>query len=154
MSWRLWCTRLCGQRRGELGTGGICKSPSRLLLRSTSAPQPSFPFYDFYYSKHRHHYITIPMRLLASLTRLPLSLLITSFALTCSSLPVRSASLTPDNFKSTIAKGVWLIEHFSPYCPHCRAFAPTWEKLAEENEKAVDPGVRLAQVNCAVHGGM
>ena len=45
------------------------------------------------------------------------------------------------------------IEHFSPYCHHCLNFAPTWTQLVEETEKKADPGIRLAQVNCAVHGG-
>lgn len=46
------------------------------------------------------------------------------------------------------------IEHFSPYCGHCRRFAPTWTQLVEENQKLEDPGISLAQVNCAVDGGM
>ena len=45
------------------------------------------------------------------------------------------------------------IEHFSPYGHHCRAFAPTWTQLVEANDKKADPGIHLAQVNCAVHGG-
>jgi protein disulfide-isomerase len=30
-----------------------------------------------------------------------------------------------------ISKGYWLVEHFSPYCHHCEAFAPTWQTLYE-----------------------
>lgn len=45
------------------------------------------------------------------------------------------------------------IEHFSPYCGHCRRFAPTWELLVEHYTSQEDPGVQLAQVNCAIHGG-
>jgi thiol-disulfide isomerase/thioredoxin len=93
--------------------------------------------------------------ILAALRELPVSLLLTSFALASAALPAQTASLkpplTPDNFKSTIAKGVWFVEHFSPYCGHCRAFAPTWEKLVEYSENSA--GVQLAQVDCSVNGG-
>lgn len=30
-----------------------------------------------------------------------------------------------------ISKGNWLVEFFSPYCPHCTAFKPTWQTLYE-----------------------
>ncbi|KAI0751693.1 thioredoxin-domain-containing protein [Daedaleopsis nitida] len=91
--------------------------------------------------------------------RLPFSLLVSSVILASTALPVESSEnellvLTPDNFESTIAEGVWFIEHFSPYCRHCKAFLPTWEQLVEENEKQADPGIHLAQVNCAVHGDL
>jgi thioredoxin domain-containing protein 5 len=77
--------------------------------------------------------------------------------------------LSPANFKESISQGVWqvlsfyisswlliitrLVEYHSPYCPHCREFAPTWARLHAENEKLSDPGIHLAQVNCAIHGG-
>ncbi|KAJ7067835.1 protein disulfide isomerase [Mycena amicta] len=96
--------------------------------------------------------------MLGALRELPISLLITSFALASAALPAQTARsslpppLTPDNFKSTIAKGAWLIEHFSPYCSHCRAFSPTWESLVSLN---TDPeGVQLAQVDCSVNGDL
>lgn len=92
------------------------------------------------------------MHLLNSLRELPISLLLTSLALASAALPVHSTKLTPDNFKETIAGGLWFIEHFSPYCSHCQSFAPTWEKLIEETEKDT-PTVRLAQVDCALYGG-
>ncbi|KAJ3865039.1 protein disulfide isomerase [Lentinula novae-zelandiae] len=87
---------------------------------------------------------------------LPIPFLLLSFSIVCVALPVHSSELTPENFKSSIASGVWLIEHFSPYCGHCRAFAPTWEELAERNKEgsAEATGVKLAQVNCAVHGDL
>ncbi|RPD62164.1 thioredoxin-domain-containing protein [Lentinus tigrinus ALCF2SS1-7] len=91
--------------------------------------------------------------------RLSFSLLVSSIILASTALPVESSEtellvLTPDDFDSTIANGVWFIEHFSPYCRHCRDFAPTWTQLVEETEKKADPGIRLAQVNCAVHGDL
>ncbi|KDQ65138.1 hypothetical protein JAAARDRAFT_43901 [Jaapia argillacea MUCL 33604] len=90
----------------------------------------------------------------SSLLKLPFALLISSLAL---SAPVESAELlvlTPETFKDTIATGVWFVEHFSPYCGHCRNFAPTWQKLDQDNKQSPDPGIHLAQVNCAVHGDL
>ncbi|KAJ7593435.1 protein disulfide isomerase [Mycena floridula] len=84
---------------------------------------------------------------------LPISLLLTSLVL---AIPVQTSltPLTPANFQSTISKGYWLIEHFSPHCVHCRKFAPTWEALVKENEAGAHPGVGLQQVDCAMHGDL
>ncbi|KAJ7154694.1 protein disulfide isomerase [Mycena filopes] len=98
------------------------------------------------------------LSMLGALRELPVSILITSFALACAALPAQTASaslpppLTPDNFKSTIAKGMWLVEHFSPYCGHCRAFEPIWVELVEQSESSA--GVQLAQVDCSVNGDL
>ncbi|TCD69206.1 hypothetical protein EIP91_008502 [Steccherinum ochraceum] len=97
------------------------------------------------------------MRFASFFTHLPHTLLVSSLAFATNALPVQSTELlvlTPDNFKDTIAHGVWFIEHFSPYCGHCRRFAPTWEKLVEHYTSQEDPGIQLAQVNCAVHGDL
>lgn len=50
--------------------------------------------------------------------------------------------------------GVRFIEHFSPYCHHCRDFAPTWTQLVEDTKNALDPGIHLAQINCLVYGDL
>lgn len=82
---------------------------------------------------------------------LPSTLLIATLALAA---PIVSSEvLTPETFKSTVAHGAWFVEHFSPHCGHCRAFAPTWEKLANRADKNEFPGVKLAQVDCSVNGG-
>ncbi|KZT13191.1 thioredoxin-domain-containing protein [Laetiporus sulphureus 93-53] len=90
--------------------------------------------------------------------QLPSALLVAALALGAASLPVDSVelpgALTPDNFQDTIAHGVWLVEHFSPYCGHCRNFSPTWRQLVEANQNQSDPGIHLTQVNCAVHGDL
>ncbi|KAH9936885.1 thioredoxin-domain-containing protein [Epithele typhae] len=91
--------------------------------------------------------------------RLPFSFLVSSLVLACTALPVQSSEhdllvLTPENFESTVAEGVWFIEHFSPYCHHCRDFMPLWTQIAREFEAKPDPGIRLAQVNCAVNGDL
>ena len=93
------------------------------------------------------------MFLLSVIRDLPLSVLVTSFALASLALPtVRTAELTPDTFKESTAKGLWFVEHFSPHCSHCRNFAPTWDKLVVDMEKET-PSVNLAQVNCMLYGG-
>ncbi|KAI0665820.1 hypothetical protein C8Q78DRAFT_933526, partial [Trametes maxima] len=46
------------------------------------------------------------------------------------------------------------VKHFSPYCGHCRNFAPTWKQLVEPTESKPDPGIHLARVNCAVNGDL
>ncbi|TYH44145.1 hypothetical protein ES332_D11G173400v1 [Gossypium tomentosum] len=65
---------------------------------------------------------------------LALSFLFTSFpisnALYGPSSPV--VQLTPSNFKSKVlnSNGVVLVEFFAPWCGHCQALTPTWEKAA------------------------
>lgn len=59
-------------------------------------------------------------------------------------------TLTPSNFSLT-SHGAWLVEFFSPYCPHCRNFAPTWRKVAENVDAlrySNDAPYTLARVNC------
>lgn len=92
------------------------------------------------------------MYILKALTELPLSLVLTTLVVVSSVAGVQLQELTPANFKESTETGPWFVEHFSPYCVHCRRFAPTWEKLVEECEQEI-PSVHLAQVNCAVHGG-
>ncbi|KAG7446145.1 thioredoxin-domain-containing protein [Guyanagaster necrorhizus] len=58
---------------------------------------------------------------------------------------VKTSVLTPDNFDTTIARGVWFIEYFSPYCGHCRKFAPALEQLVTMSAEGV---------NCAVNGDL
>ena len=48
------------------------------------------------------------------------------------------------------AGGFRFVEHFSPYCHHCRQFAPTWDELVDDYAGSL---VNLAQVNCAIYGG-
>ncbi|TFK64723.1 protein disulfide isomerase [Pluteus cervinus] len=89
--------------------------------------------------------------LLGFLQGLPFSLLVS--ALFAVALPVQSKQLTPENFKESTAHGLWFIEHFSPYCHHCKEFKPTWDQLVEYTESS-GMGITLAQVDCSVHGDL
>ncbi|KAG6816905.1 hypothetical protein H0H87_001858 [Tephrocybe sp. NHM501043] len=94
------------------------------------------------------------MRFLPKFNDLPTSLLLASLALSTTALPVSAKTLlTPDTFTELTASGLWFIEFFSPYCGHCTAFAPTWDKLVEELA-ADTPQVKLAQVDCSMHGDL
>ncbi|WPG99189.1 Hypothetical protein R9X50_00200000 [Acrodontium crateriforme] len=39
--------------------------------------------------------------------------------------------LKPDTIDKTIESGYWFVEYYSPYCHHCKAFAPIWQKAYE-----------------------
>ncbi|KAJ7691735.1 hypothetical protein B0H17DRAFT_1169048 [Mycena rosella] len=60
--------------------------------------------------------------------------------------------LTPDNFKSTIAQGVWFVEHF----PRIAATAAPLPRHGRSSHSRVKnrPGVQLAQVDCSVNGDL
>ncbi|KAJ7717005.1 hypothetical protein B0H16DRAFT_1800296 [Mycena metata] len=87
--------------------------------------------------------------------KLPISLLLTCLALASAKSPVQTSSLevplVESDFNSTIAAGMWFMEFYSPYCGHCRAFAPTWEKLVVTDPV---PGVQYARVDCTVSGAL
>ncbi|EEB90662.1 hypothetical protein MPER_11101, partial [Moniliophthora perniciosa FA553] len=70
------------------------------------------------------------------LWKLPLYLFASTALLASLALPVHTTELDPGSFKTTIEKG------------------PTWDMLVQEYEAQTNPGVRLAQVNCAVHGDL
>lgn len=36
-----------------------------------------------------------------------------------------------DKFVETTKDGYWFVKHYSPYCGHCQAIAPTWQTLHE-----------------------
>lgn len=45
--------------------------------------------------------------------------------------PSNVVSLTTSNFDQ-VRTGVWVVEIYAPWCPHCRNFAPKYEKVATE----------------------
>ena len=64
-------------------------------------------------------------------------------------------SLTESNFTSSTDKGMWLVEFYSPYCGHCKRFAPTFHDLAESNRHLEDSSdFHIARVNCIAQGDL
>jgi thioredoxin-like negative regulator of GroEL len=92
------------------------------------------------------------MNLLAVLKELPLSLLVVSLAF-AAAIPAQSVDLTPDNFQQTIEHGSWFVKFFSPWCTHCKKLAPKWQVMEGKVAEEV-PSVKIAQVDCAMHGGL
>lgn len=94
---------------------------------------------------------------------LPLSLLsLIALAFSAPAANSLSPELTPADFApgGIVNHGVFLIEFFSPFCSHCRHFAPTWEKIYQRVTEGNDSdgyntqGVTLAQVNCITQGDL
>jgi thioredoxin domain-containing protein 5 len=85
--------------------------------------------------------------------------------------PPDGVELDPDNFHELTSEGTWyvspfytkcsrspyiftrFVEFFSPYCGHCRHFAPTWKKLVAEVYNIPNSQLNMGRMNCAVHGG-
>ncbi|GAA5991874.1 hypothetical protein JCM10908_002250 [Rhodotorula pacifica] len=54
-----------------------------------------------------------------------------------------------------LVKGRKLVEHYSPYCSHCKSFAPTWKELVSTYRDAADAhDFHFAQVDCAADGDL
>ncbi|CAD8134718.1 unnamed protein product [Paramecium pentaurelia] len=74
-------------------------------------------------------------------------LLATSFALYDSRSKVQL--LTPQTFKEKVlnSKSLWIVEFFAPWCGHCKALAPEYEKAA----KTLEGIVNIAAVDADAH---
>ncbi|GAA5837555.1 hypothetical protein JCM11251_002012 [Rhodosporidiobolus azoricus] len=56
---------------------------------------------------------------------------------------------------SVVEKGTWLVEHYSPYCSHCKSFAPKWKELVDTYSPAATlHDFHFAQVDCAANGDL
>lgn len=72
---------------------------------------------------------------------------------TPSASPSPPVELTLANFQELISSGVWWIKYYSPYCHHCKSFAPTWLKVSQDLA-ATHPQLRFADVNCVAQGDL
>eukprot|EP01095_Lingulamoeba_sp_RSL-Kostka_P010500 TRINITY_DN37_c0_g1_i1.p1 TRINITY_DN37_c0_g1~~TRINITY_DN37_c0_g1_i1.p1 ORF type:complete len:165 (-),score=39.27 TRINITY_DN37_c0_g1_i1:173-667(-) len=52
--------------------------------------------------------------------------------------------LTDENFNDKTSLGVWLVEFYAPWCPHCKKLKPTWEETAR---KLTPLGINVAKVD-------
>lgn len=53
-------------------------------------------------------------------------------------------NLSYDTFDTEVSKGIWFVDFFAPWCPHCQSLAPIWTKLAEK----VGGKITIASVDC------
>ncbi|OAV91217.1 hypothetical protein PTTG_28035 [Puccinia triticina 1-1 BBBD Race 1] len=62
--------------------------------------------------------------------------------------------LNENNFDSTIQHGLWFLECYSPFCPHCKHFAPTWIQLVDKMKHYEAEGLKMGQVDCIAQGDL
>ncbi|GAA5904768.1 uncharacterized protein JCM6883_003897 [Sporobolomyces salmoneus] len=88
--------------------------------------------------------------------KLLISFLISLSTLLATAAPIEVAGegLDESTWKVT-EKGLWLVEHYSPYCSHCRAFAPKWKELVDMfSLTGPRHSFNFAQVDCAANGDL
>lgn len=61
-------------------------------------------------------------------------------------------SLTEKTFREAMNKTdeVWLVDFYAPWCPHCRVFAPEYEKIGAFY--AGSKAIRVGAIDCTQHG--
>lgn len=62
--------------------------------------------------------------------------------------------LNEDSFDSAIQHGLWFIESYSPFCPHCKRFAPTWIDLVDKMKPSEIDGLNMGQIDCIAQGDL
>ncbi|KAK6960449.1 EF-hand calcium-binding domain-containing protein 14 [Biomphalaria glabrata] len=55
-------------------------------------------------------------------------------------------SLDVDNFADTVAKGLFFIKFYAPWCTHCQTLAPVWEELA--GSLSDNKNIVIAELDC------
>lgn len=63
--------------------------------------------------------------------------------------------LTEKGFGREMQSGLHLVEFYSPYCPHCVQFAPTWEEAWRQfHPQGEKLNITFSQVNCIKDGDL
>lgn len=101
-----------------------------------------------------------------------LGLLASSLPALLAAAPIEHGGLqlNAQNFDSTVSKGMYLgaypivndkpnssvpaclVEFYSPYCGHCRKFAPTWQSLTQTDFEDTHDRFSFAQLDCVANG--
>lgn len=64
-------------------------------------------------------------------------------------------ALNIENFDEVTSKQLTFVEFFSPYCSHCLALAPTWEKTYKLfKDEMAKLNIEMKQVNCVESGDL
>ncbi|CAO1626393.1 unnamed protein product [Sympodiomycopsis kandeliae] len=63
-------------------------------------------------------------------------------------------TLTASNFQSELSDSLSLVEFYSPYCIHCKRFAPTFANLASIQEHLEEYKFKIRRVNCVASGDL
>lgn len=97
--------------------------------------------------------------LLSTLILLLLSISITAIPTSSPSAPLINLTTTSFPTEVLTSKNSWLVEFYSPYCPHCKAFAPTWANLNQDKQYQhtdYEEGAKfkLGRVDCAAYGDL
>lgn len=61
--------------------------------------------------------------------------------------------LTKDTYHEAGTKGIWWIKFYSPYCHHCKAFAPSWDRTYLKLNSTYEE-LNFASVNCVAQGDL
>lgn len=63
--------------------------------------------------------------------------------------------LDPDAFQTNISndpESTWIVEFYSPQCPHCKNFSPKFKRFAENMHRFQEShGLFVAKINCIAH---
>ncbi|KAI7937669.1 hypothetical protein MJO29_014984 [Puccinia striiformis f. sp. tritici] len=59
-----------------------------------------------------------------------------------------------NTFEATIQNGLSFLECYSPFCPHCKRFAPTWIGLVGKMKEFESQGLKMGQVDCIAQGDL
>ncbi|KAK6457237.1 uncharacterized protein RJT20DRAFT_147813 [Scheffersomyces xylosifermentans] len=69
-------------------------------------------------------------------------------------LPMPS-QLTMEDFDKETSRQLSFVEFYSPYCSHCKALAPVWEKAYREfHEDMKKLNIQMRQINCVESGDL